>query len=190
MTIHAEQVGRDLHITVEGIEAPFVIRPLPGRAGLQATDTYLAGSFGSVDPREMAAVMIMVVDGAVYNEDLDRWFPVPVEQQHTYSRIGLELSQSEAESVIMPAFFWQTTLGISGVQAYISGGEGIAGTLKAAGALTQRLALFVPKTSPNSGSGAPTSTASTPTTSSPQSGGNPVKRPQDRKPKKPKPHKA
>lgn len=190
MTIHAEQVGRDLHIRVEGIDAPFVVRPLPGRAGLQVTDTYLSGAGGTARADEMANAMVMAVDGAIYDPDTDRWGPVPEDQQANYTRIGFELSQAEAESVLMPAFFWQTTLGIAGVKAYIDGGEGIAGTVKATGALAQRLAIFARKTSPNSGSVAPTSTASTPSTPSHPNGAKPGKPPRDRQTKKPKPPKA
>lgn len=193
MTISAEQVGRDLHVRVEGIDAPFVVRPLPGRAGLQATDTFLAvtGHLGGIDRAvEMKDVLIMAVDGARYDADTDAWLPVPEEQQTNYARIGMELSQAEAESVLMPAFFWQTALGIAGVKAYIDGGEGIAGTVKATGALAQRLAIFAPRTSPNSGSGAPTSAGSTPSTSTRPGGGKPGKQPHDRRPKKSKPPKA
>lgn len=192
MTVTAELHGRDLHITVEGIEAPFVIRPLPGRAGLQATDTFLAvaGHLGGAErAADMAAVMIMGVDGAVLDPDTGRWVPVPEDQQTNYARIGMELSQVEAESVLMPAFFWQTTLGLDGVKAYIEGGGGIAGTVKATGALAQRLAIFAPRTSPNSGSGAPTSAGSTPSTSTRPGGAKPGKQPHDRQPKKNKPRK-
>ena len=31
----------------------------------------------------------------------------------------------------MPAFFWQTILGMDGVKAYLEGGEGLSGTLRA-----------------------------------------------------------
>ena len=188
MTIHAEQVGRNLHLSVEGLDAsPYVIKPLPGRAGLYATEIYLAGSTGNARAEEMAAVMIMCVDGAVHDPETDTWSPVPPEEQVNYTRIGLELSQSEAEDVLMPAFFWQTLLGIDGVKAYVSEGGGLAGAVKATGALARRLAIFDQRTSPLTASGAPTSAASSPSTSSRPSGEKPGKQPRDRQPKKSKP---
>lgn len=189
MTIHAEQVGRDLHLTVEGLDSPLVIKPLPGRAGLQATQTFIGGSagFGSTD--QLADVMIMCVDGAVYDETTDTWGPVPEDQQTNYTRIGFELSQAEAEDVLMPAFFWQTTLGINGVRAYIEAGGGIAGAVKATGALAARLGALPRPTSPGSASASPTSAGSTPNTPSRGGGVRNAKRPQDRRPKKNKPPK-
>jgi hypothetical protein len=147
MTIKTEKVGRNLHILVEGIEAPFVIRPLPGRAGVQITDTYLQSMGGTVSPKDFTDALIIAVDGGVL-DSFGRWVPVPEDQQTNYARIGNELSQAEAETIIMPAFFWQTILGEAGVKAYIEGGEGLGGTLKAAGALTARLGLLTRRTSP------------------------------------------
>lgn len=181
--IQAEQQGRDLVLTMEGLD-PFVIKPLPGRAGVQVTDTYINGTSGAVRAEEMAAAMIMCVDGAVFDEDTDRWVPVPLEERHNYTRIELEMRQAEAELILMPAFFWQSTLGIDGVKAYVGEGGGLAGTLKATGALFRRLAIFERKTSPNSGSVAPTNTGSTPSTSSLADGVKPGRPPLDRLPKK------
>lgn len=148
MTVHAEKVGRDLHLTFDGIEQPFIIHPLPGRAGVQITDTYLAVSAGSDRAKEMTEALQMAVDGGRQNAITGRWEPVPDEDQTNFNRIGLELSQDEAESILMPAFFWQTVLGLDGVKVYIEGGEGLAGTLKATGALSRRLGLLARPTSP------------------------------------------
>lgn len=82
--------------------------------------------------------------------DGERWVPVPEEQQTNFNRVGEELSQDEAEAILMPAFFWQTILGMDGVKAYLEGGEGLSGTLKATGALSRRLGLLVRPTSPSS----------------------------------------
>lgn len=150
MTVHAEKVGRDLHLTLEGVDDPFVIHPLPGRAGIQITDTYLHTAAGADRAKEMTDALIIAVDGARQNAVTGRWEPVPEEQQVNFTRIGLELSQDEAESILMPAFFWQTILGLDGVKAYIEGGEGLAGTLKASGALSSRLGLLLRPTSPSS----------------------------------------
>lgn len=139
MSITAERVGRNLHIHVDGIAEPFVALPLPGRAGVQITDTYLGASAGLVNAAELTSALIMAVDGGRRDDATGRWEPVPVEDQNTFARIGAELTQAEAEEVLMPAFFFQTLLGMDGVRAYIDGGGGLAGTLQAANALSVRL---------------------------------------------------
>ncbi len=181
MAVTASKVGRDLHITVEGIDHPFVIRPLPGRAGVQITDTYLKGSVGGAGQDDILDALIIAVDGGVF--DGERWVPVPEAEQTNFTRIGFELSQAESEAVLMPAFFWQTVLGMDGVNAYIEGGEGLAGTLKAVGALSRRLGLLARPTSPSTASVSPTLAASTPSTSTPAAGVKHVKKPQDKRPK-------
>lgn len=148
MSINAEKVGRDLHITMDGVDGAFVIHPLPGRAGIAITDTYLTSSAGLTSAEDFSNALIMAVDGARQNAITGVWEPVPEAEQTNYARIGAELSQAESEGILMPAFFWQTILGVEGVNAYIDGGEGLAGTLKAAGALTARLGLLARRTSP------------------------------------------
>lgn len=150
MSITANKVGRNLEITMEGVDGAFVVRPLPGLAGLQITDTYLNASSGNVTPDEWADSLIMAVDGARQNAITGRWEPVPEGERTNFDRINHELSQTESEGILMPAFFWQTILGVDGVNAYIEGGEGLSGTLKAAGALSLRLGHLARRTSPNS----------------------------------------
>lgn len=145
--LNATKDGRNLVLTMEGVD-PFVIRPLPGHAGRQITDTYLTSVSGGASPTDLTAALQMAVDGAVL--DGGRWVPRPDDEQVNFNRIGMELSQEESELIIMPAFFWQTILGMDGVRAYIEGGEGLAGTLKASGALTARLGLLARRTSPSS----------------------------------------
>lgn len=147
MTVTAEKVGRDLYLRFEGVDTPFVIRPLPGRVGIQITDTYLAVSGGENRAQELTQALQIAVDGARRDES-GRWVPVPEDEQVNFNRIGDELSQDEAEAIMMPAFFWQTILGMDGVKAYLEGGEGFSGTLKATGALSRRLGLLVRPTSP------------------------------------------
>ena len=146
MSIKANKVGRDLHIEMEGVDGAFVIHPLPGRAGVQITNTYL-DTFGG-DVVDLLPALQMAVDGARQNAITGRWEPLPEAEQTNFNRIGNELSQQESEDIIMPAFFWQTVLGMDGVRAYIDGGEGLAGTLKATGALSQRLGILARRTSP------------------------------------------
>ncbi|MEJ6554027.1 hypothetical protein PQI51_03190 [Microbacterium esteraromaticum] len=146
--ITAHKDGRNLVLTMEGVDDPFVIRPLPGHAGRAITDTYLTSVAGGSTAVDLTAALQMAVDGAVLNGD--RWEPRPDAEQANFNRIGMELSQEESELILMPAFFWQTILGMDGVRAYIEGGEGLAGTLKASGALTARLGLLARRTSPSS----------------------------------------
>ena len=150
MTVTAEKVGRSLHLKFEGVEEPFIVKPLPGRAGLQITDTYLAISGGENRAQDLTQALQIAVDGAV--RDGDRWVPVPDDQQTNFNRIGEELSQDEAEAILMPAFFWQTILGMDGVKAYLEGGEGLSGTLRATSALARRLGFLA---APNVGEGTP-----------------------------------
>ena len=144
--IDAKKDGRNLVLTVEGVD-PFVIHPLPGHAGRQITDTYLTSVAGG-STADLTAALQMAVDGAILDGGV--WVPRPESEQTNFNRLGMELSQEEAELIIMPAFFWQTILGMDGVKAYIEGGEGLAGTLKASGALTARLGLLARRTSPSS----------------------------------------
>jgi hypothetical protein len=144
MTISVSKVGRDLHIHMEGVKEPFIIHPLPARAGIQVTDAYLNST---VNPQALIEALQIAVDGGVKGDD-GVWVPLPEEQQTNYNRIGDELSQEEGNDVIMPAFFWQTVLGMDGVNEYIKAGEGLAGTLKATGALSARLGRLVQPTSP------------------------------------------
>src|SRR5687768_2222005 len=99
MTVHAEKVGRNLHLRFEGIEEPFVIKPLPGRAGVQITDTYLQAAGGST--ADIIAAMQIAVDGGRQNAITGRWEPLPEEEQTNHNRIGNELSQSESESILL-----------------------------------------------------------------------------------------
>jgi hypothetical protein len=153
VTAHKE--GRNLVLVMEGLD-PFVVKPLPARAGVQITDTYLK-SLGSDQTRgEFTDALVMAVDGARENAITGRWEPLPDDEQPNWTRMGRELSQEEIEGIVMPAFFWQTVLGMSGVQAYLSGGEGLAGTLKASTALSSRLGLLARTTSPSSESASET----------------------------------
>ncbi|MEW2459815.1 hypothetical protein [Microbacterium sp. K41] len=179
--VTATEVGRDLHLTVEGV-APFIVRPLPGRIGEQITSTYLKSAVGAVATEEMEDAFRIALDGGV--KDGDRFIPRPEAEQHNYNRIQDELRTAEAESILMPAFLWQTVLGLAGVNAFIEGGEGVAGGVKALWALTVRLGISPSRTSPSSALESLTQLqAGTPSTSSPQGGVKPGKQPRDRQPK-------
>lgn len=161
--ITTARVGRNLHITVEGVDDPYVIHPLPGHAGMQISDTFLGSAGGLGTAEELAEALMMAVDGAVQDEETGRWTPLPEDQRINYNRLGRELRQSEAESVLMPAYFWQSILGDEGVRLYVEGGEGLSGTLKATGAMAGRLRLLQQRTSPNGVLGILTQTGLTPT---------------------------
>lgn len=179
--VTASEVGRDLHLTVEGV-APFVVRPLPGRVGEQITSTYLNAAVGAASTEEMTDAFRIAMDGAV--RDGDRFVPLPEAEQHNYNRIQDELRTAEAESILMPAFLWQTALGLSGVNAFIEGGEGVAGGVKALWALTARLGISPSRTSPSSALDELTRLqVGSPSTSSPQGGAKPGRQPQDRQQK-------
>lgn len=179
--VTASEVGRDLHLTVEGI-APYVVRPLPGRIGEQITSTYLSAAVGAASTDDMTDAFRMALDGGVL--DGDRFVPRPVEEQHNYNRVQDELRTAEAESILMPAFLWQTVLGLSGVTAFIKGGEGVAGGVKALWALTARLGISPSRTSPSSALDELTRLqGASLSTSSPRAGVKPGKQPRDRQPK-------
>lgn len=129
--ITATLAGRNLSIRVDGIEEPFIIAPLPGRRGQELTNTFLNISAGAAKPEGMEAVLVESVG------------------QATYDRVQDELSLHEGESVLLPAFYWQTVLGIDGVNAYISGGEGLAGAKKALQLLIWTLGISPTLTAPS-----------------------------------------
>ena len=181
--VTATQEGRNLHLHVEGLE-PFVVKPLPGLAGMQITDTYLDTATGRGNQIEATLALVMALDGAVHNPETDLWEPPPEEQRANSNRVGLELSTAETEDVSMAAFFWQTILGAAGVNTYLESGGGIGGHTKAMWALVQRLGLSPLLTSPSTALEDLTRLlGSIPSTSTPEGGKKPGKRPQDRRPK-------
>ncbi len=146
--IKAEQVGRNLELTPwEGAD-PYVIRPLPGLAGVQITTTYLDGISGKATSEDVVAAMQIAVDGARESAITGRWEPLPEDERVIYRRIERELSLAEAEMVLVPAFFWQTVLGMTGVNSYLLAGGGAAGTVKVLRALAVRSGVLPPRTSP------------------------------------------
>ncbi|CAN5424927.1 hypothetical protein BH09ACT9_BH09ACT9_00730 [soil metagenome] len=138
--ITAALQGRDLHLTVEGIEAPFIIRPLPGKMGKHITDLYLRITARELPPHGMEDLFRIAVDGGQWVED-GQLVPLPEDQRVNYNRADDELSQSEAQDFLLPAFFWQTILGIDGVNEYIQAGGGMAGGVKLLGSLALTLGV-------------------------------------------------
>ncbi len=163
--VRAEQIGRDLHLHVDGVAEPYVVRPLPGVVGKELTVAFLSGSVAS-DGAAMEDVLRIAVDGGTLEDGTLR----PTAEPQLYTRIHEELSLAEAESVLLPAFYFQTVLGFGGVQSYLEGGEGLAGQVKALRALIARTEISPPPTSPSSESASPTLAASTPSTSSRRGG--------------------
>lgn len=171
--ITAALQGRDLAITVEGIESPFVIRPLPGRMGKQLTHEYLLTLDRQLPATRMEEILMISVDGGqwVAGEDGDVLMPLDPADRTVYNRCDDELSTTEAQDVLHPAFFWQTVLGMDGINVYIKGGGGYAGGLKALGSLAQALGMSPLMTSLSSESATLTpSPASTSPTSTPTAG--------------------
>lgn len=146
--VTASTRGRDLALTVEGIDEPFIIRPIPGNAGHQITDTFLRTNVGEASPEDMSVALAIAVDGAVPGDD-GKWEPVPESDRKTWARIGDELSIAEGENVAMCAFFWQTVLNGTGVDVYLTAGGGVAGLAKATWALVYRMGLTTPGAHPS-----------------------------------------
>lgn len=181
--ITASRDGRNLKLNVEGVDTPFVIRPLPGNAGHQLTETFLRTNIGQASSEEMSLALAMALDGGVLVDD--RWQPVPEEHRVNSRRLGTEVSLGEGEDIAMAALFWQTVLEDVGVNIYLSTGGGVEGLSKATGALVARTGLSSHLTSPSSAlESLILLQGSTPNTSSPPDGAKPGKKPQDRQPKK------
>lgn len=136
--ITTERIGRNLAIHLEGVDEPFIVRPLAGNAGVQVTETYIGGTGGIGSAEDLAAALMMAVDGAVEDPATGRWVPLPEEERTTYNRMGVEVTQAEAEDILSAAFFWQTALGDDGVRLFLDGGGGAMGALRALSALKAR----------------------------------------------------
>lgn len=122
MSVTAAQAGRNLVLTIDGVE-PFIISPLPGFAGEQATEAFIQIAARLRPAEDLAEVWQMVLDGV--NDD-----GTPVLDGPNWTRVKKTLSLHEGEDVIHPAFYWQTTLGIDGVNEFIESGGGLAGAKK------------------------------------------------------------
>jgi hypothetical protein len=185
--ITAEQQGLNLAITVEGIEAPFVIRPLPGRMGKALTDIYLRTMARELHPENMEDVFRIALDGGRWADDeRTKLVPLPEAEQLVYNRCEDTLSQAAGQDVLHAAFFWQTVLGIAGVNAYVEAGGGFAGGVKTLGSLVQTLGISPLTTSPSSAlETLIRSQASTSPTTSPTAGSTIEKLPANRRSRKP-----
>lgn len=174
MTVTATKVGRDLHLTVEGAGDPFVIRPLPGWAGRDLTERYLALAAGHADASDMEELLQHAADGVTPDGEWITGGPV-------YTAIDNRLSLDEAHDVLVPALLWQTVLGMKGVNTFLAQGGGDAGAVKALWSLVSTLGGSSSLTSPASALETLIRTlAPTPPTSTPQGGVKPGKQPQDR----------
>lgn len=122
MSVTAEQQGRNLILTVDGVE-PFTIKPLPGFAGEKATEMFIRIAARELAPGQLVEVWQLAVDGVDENGDT-------ITDGPNWTRIKNTLSLTEGESVIHPAFYWQTTLGIDGVNEFLEVGGGLAGAKK------------------------------------------------------------
>ena len=129
--INATLQGRNLAIHMDGIEEDFIIPPLNGRKGQDLTNRFINIAAGKLSPEGTDQMMRDAVGDAAYE------------------RVQDELSLSEGESILLPALYWQTVLGLDGVNAYISGGEGIAGAKKALELLIWTLGISPTQTAPS-----------------------------------------
>lgn len=95
---------------------------------------------------------------------------------------GEPIRQEEVEALALCAFYWQTVVGIEAVNAFIEGGEGTTGSLKALSLLQTRLGLSPSTTSRSSAlENLIQSRAGSPNTAIPQAGGKSVRLPSDRR---------
>ncbi|WP_120338133.1 hypothetical protein [Cryobacterium soli] len=129
--INARIVGRNLHIHLDGIEEDFIITPLGGRDGQALTDEFLRISIGDLPAAGMDPLLQRAVGAEVYE------------------RVQSELSLNESQDILLPAFYWQTVLGMHGVNAYITGGEGLTGAKKALELLALTLGILPTQTAPS-----------------------------------------
>ncbi|TFC59406.1 MULTISPECIES: hypothetical protein [unclassified Cryobacterium] len=129
--ITASLNGRNLHLHLGGIEEDFVITPLGGRDGQALTDEFLRTAIGVLPADGMEGILRRAVGPVVFE------------------RVKTELSLNEGEDILLPAFYWQTVLGMHGVNAYITGGEGLTGAKKALELLALTLGILPTQTAPS-----------------------------------------
>ncbi|MGB3413625.1 MAG: hypothetical protein WBA28_02805 [Microbacteriaceae bacterium] len=161
MTITAEEVGRDLHITVEGLE-PYVIKPLVGKYGETLTQAFIKFAVDGLSDQAWSEALLGAMDGFTENGEPNR-------EGVNQNRLINELRLAEAERVLFAAFLWQTVMGIGTVQEYLSNPDTMDGSLKAMRALAFKLGLSAWMKSPDTESENVTPVEDTNTTSSPQS---------------------
>jgi hypothetical protein len=129
--ITASLNGRNLHLHLGGVEEDFIIEPLGGRAGQALTDEFLRTCIGVLPADGMEGILLRAVGPVVYE------------------RVQDELSLNESQDILIPAFYWQTVLGMHGVNAYIAGGEGLTGAKKALELLALTLGVLPTQTAPS-----------------------------------------
>lgn len=142
MSVTAAQKGRNLILTLEGVE-PFEIAPLPALVGEQATDQFIRICAQEESKDGLEVLFQQAVDGV--DDDLN-----PILGGPNWTRIKRTLSMAEGEEIIVPALYWQTTLGIEGVNAFIEGGGGMPGAKKALELLIWTLGISPTLTAPSS----------------------------------------
>lgn len=130
--MHASKVGRDLHLSVQGLD-PFVIKPLNGRRGLELSNLWLDIALGIDVGLGAGAALFRAVDGVGPDGE---W----IERGPIATRMESELSLEEGYVAMHAALIWQTILGMPGVEKFIADGGGHDANLKAYRELTSRLA--------------------------------------------------
>lgn len=120
--ITAAESGRNLIIQVEGL-APYIINPLPGFAGQKAVEIFLNVAARQLQPEALLEAWQLAVDGVDENDNT-------ITDGPTFTRISRELRLKEQDIVVQAAFYWQSVLGIDGVNVLLEGGEGLAASKK------------------------------------------------------------
>lgn len=104
---------------------------------------------------------------------------IPTLGEHDFD--GEPIRQEEVEALALCAFYWQTVVGMEAVRAFIEGGEGTPGSLKALSLLQTRSALSPSTTSRSTAlENLIQSRAGIPNTGTPQAGAKSVRLPADR----------
>ncbi len=186
--------GRNLRLHVaEGID-DFIVLPLPARRGKALSEAFLRIAMSrfsnelNLEPltmAEMEATFVEAIGVDNYERaagvliDPDTFQPVAeLPEDHPDYRLtpdGEAIRQEELQQLFQAAFYWQSVVGMKGVQALLEGEEGQG---KALAQLLVMLGLSLSPTSPNSGSANPTPTpAGIPTTTTRNGGKTSVRLP-------------
>lgn len=166
----------------------FIVDPLPAKRGMFLSRQFVAMSLGTipnlgVEPADPAAMESLLIEsmGATNYERLAGTIVVPVDDAEQNARgirfleyeryegrtatDGEPLRQEEVRQVMLAAFYWQSVLGIDGVNAFLEQPELAGG--KVLGLLLTALGIQLSRTSHSSESENQTPQADTRSTSTP-----------------------
>lgn len=158
----ATQVGRNLRLEIEGLES-ITVQPLKAKHGLMLTQGFTEYATKGISNELWEGMLLGALDGFDENDE-------PIRDGTNYAYLQENATLAEGEQILHAAFYWQTILGMDGVNAYLDEGGGVGGALKVMSALLFRLGLSHLTTSPNTESVNADPMADTSTTSSQKAG--------------------